>query len=213
MENICQIKSYLVIKNLWNTIEDAEVTPENSPLTHAKAISEITLIIEPTLYNYIEDTSDTKIVWEKLCSAFDDSGTARKVTILNELVSIKMTAHKNVENYVNEILLYWQKSKVVGFKIEEQVIASLMLGGLPEEYRPMILGIENSGHELTVDYVKTILLQGIPELGLENEERALAERENIKSTRKSIGETSSKGELIKITKTRRNVLNVEVFIT
>lgn len=38
-----------------------------------------------------------------------------------------------------------------------------MLGGLPEEYRAMILGIENSGKPLTVDYVKTVLLQGIPD--------------------------------------------------
>lgn len=68
-----------------------------------------------------------------------------------------------MEKYVNEFLLYWRKSKIAGFNVEEQVIASLMLGGLPDEYRAMILGIENSGKELTVDYIKTILLQGIPD--------------------------------------------------
>lgn len=52
---------------------------------------------------------------------------------------------------------------IAGFNIEEQVIASLMLGGLPDEYRAMILGIENSGKDLTVDYVKTVLLQGMPD--------------------------------------------------
>lgn len=36
-----------------------------------------------------------------------------------------------------------------------------MLGGLPNEYKPMILGIEKSETKLTVDYVKNLLLQEI----------------------------------------------------
>lgn len=79
-----------------------------------------------------------------------------------------------MERYVNEILLYYEKSKQAGFKIEEAVIASLMLGGSAEEYRAMILGIENSGKELTIDYVKTVLLQGIPENGLMREDKSEA---------------------------------------
>lgn len=153
-------KSYLIIKSLWSVVNE-EVT--DSPETNQRAIGEITLLIEPTLYNYLIDSTSAKAVWDGLAKAFDDSGTARKVTILNQLVSIKLTKHETMEAYVNEILLYWRKSKIAGFNIEEQVIASLMLGGLPEEYRAMILGIENSGKDLTVDYVKTVLLQGIPD--------------------------------------------------
>lgn len=113
-------------------------------------------------------------LWKGLEKAFADSGISRKVSILNQLVSIKLTNINNVEEYVNEIFLLWNKTKVAGFNIEEDVIASLMLGGLPEEYTSMILGIENSGHELTVDFVKTILLQGIPSLTRAGEEKALS---------------------------------------
>lgn len=171
-------KAHLVIKEVWTVIED-DLSPDSAPKTNAKCISEITLLVEPGLYNYIIDSKSAKAVWSSLEKAFDDSGTARKVSILNQLVSIKLKNHKNLEKYVNEILLYWQKSKVAGFQIEKQVIASLMQGGLPDEYRAMILGIENSGKELTVDYVKTILLQGILELGLErNDEHAFAATRN-----------------------------------
>lgn len=58
-----------------------------------------------------------------------------------KLVSVKLIQHGSMEKYVNEILMLWKKIKVAGFKIEEQVIASLMLGGLPEECRAMILEI------------------------------------------------------------------------
>lgn len=169
-------KSYLTIKGLWGVVKE-EAT--ESPETNAKAIGEITLMIEPSLYNYIIDSTSAKDVWDGIAKVFDDSGTARKVTILNQLVSIKLAKYESMETYVNEILLYWQKTKIAGFKIEEEVIASLMLGGLPEEYKAMILGIENSGKELTVDYVKTVLLQGIAEPIMKNEtEHAMQVKSN-----------------------------------
>lgn len=155
-------KSYLIIKNLYSVIED-DISPKDSPQTNARAISEITLLIDNSLFNYIEDSKSAKAVWDNLARAFDDSGVARKVSILSLLVSVKLKNFNSIEKYINTLLLYYNKSKVAGFHIEEQVIASLMLGGLPDEYLPMILGIENSGRELTIDYVKTVLLQGIPD--------------------------------------------------
>lgn len=127
---------------------------------HARVISEITLSIDSSLYNYIADSTSARKVWDNLAKAFDDSGTARKITILNKLVSVKLINYNNMERYINDILLYWNKTKIAGFNIEEQVIASLMLGGLPGDYRSMILGIENRGRKLTVDYVRCVLLQG-----------------------------------------------------
>lgn len=165
-------KSSLIIKNLWEVIEN-EVSPDESPATNAKAISEIVLIIDASLYNYIENSKQASVVWHSLEKSFDDSGVARKVTILNQLVSVKLKHYNSIEKYINAILLYWNKTKVAGFKIEEQVIASLMLGGLPEDYRAMILGIENSGKELTVDYVKNVLLQGIPDPFKAEEDKAM----------------------------------------
>lgn len=176
-------KSYLTIRGLWEII-DKEISPEESPNSNARAISEITLIIESSLYNYIEDSDNASVVWNSLLKAFDDSGVARKVTILNQLVSVRLTQYKNMEKYINAILLYWNKTKVAGFRIDEDVIASLMLGGLPDEYRAMILGIENSGQELTVDYVKTVLLQGIVDPLGKEEDKAMPAKCTFKKKRK-----------------------------
>lgn len=169
------MKSYLVIKKLWQVIEE-EIPPETSPNTNAQAISEMTLGMENSLYNYVEDSKSASEVWKGLLRACDDSGVARKVIVLNHLVSIKLKQYSSMEKYVNAILLNWNKTKTAGFSIEEQVVASLLLGGLPEEYRAMILGIENSGKPLTVDYVKTVLLQGIPDPFGTEEDRAMPAR-------------------------------------
>lgn len=53
------------------------------------------------------------------------------------------------------------KVKAVGFDIAEEVAASIMLAGLPAEYKPLIFGLENSSTRLTTDYVNGILLQGV----------------------------------------------------
>lgn len=129
------------------------------------------------------------MVWQSLEKSFDDSGVARKVTILNQLVSVKLKHYNSIEKYINAILLYWNKTKIAGFKIEEQVIASLILGGLPEDYRVMVLGIENSGKELTVDYVKNVFLQGIPDPCKTEEDKAMP----LIVLKKGSSKTKSKG--------------------
>lgn len=74
-----------------------------------------------------------------------------------------------MESYKNEILLFWQKIKIAGFKIDEDIIASLMLGGSPDSYRALIMRIENSAKELMVHYAKIVLFQGIRD-PLENQD-------------------------------------------
>lgn len=189
-------KSYLVTKELWDFIKDPDVgapPPTNPPTdpptdppansstsalatayqsvstllakSHARARAEIILMVEPELYSYVSGETAYD-AWNSLKNAFADKGATRKVTLLNN-------ADNNMEKYVQVMLLNWSKVKASGFEIDEEVIASVILGGLPNEYRPMILGIENSGAQLTVDYVKNVLLHGILE-EKSNNEKAMA---------------------------------------
>lgn len=63
------------------------------------------------------------------------------------------------ENYVNEIISTAQALNGIGFVINEEYVGSFLLAGLTDEYRPMIMAMENSGMEITGDAVKTKLLQ------------------------------------------------------
>lgn len=49
----------------------------------------------------------------------------------------------------------------IGFEVNDQWIASLLLKGLPEYYNPMIMGLQASGIELTADVVKTKFIQDV----------------------------------------------------
>lgn len=49
----------------------------------------------------------------------------------------------------------------LGFTVSDEWIGTLLLAGLPDEYRPMIMGIENSGIPITADSIKTKILQDV----------------------------------------------------
>lgn len=134
-------KSYLVVKDLWKYViikptfrneseeSDIEQTPRTSDQKGInRTIAEIIFLIDTSIFSFVYGFRSAYEVWEGLKNAFADSGTARKVTILHELVSITLEKTGTMENYVNTLLLYWNKVKEAGFTIQEDVIASLMLG-------------------------------------------------------------------------------------
>lgn len=51
--------------------------------------------------------------------------------------------------------------KSAGFNIDEEIAGSIMLCGLPDEFRPMVMSTESKGNEISVDFVKNILLQEV----------------------------------------------------
>jgi hypothetical protein len=64
-----------------------------------------------------------------------------------------------MDSYVTQVLSIAQEIAAIGKALDDDLIAALLLQGLPNDYRPMKMAMENSGIELTTDYVKTKLLQ------------------------------------------------------
>lgn len=102
-------------------------------------------MIDSTIYSYIDGKTSIKDAWEALAKAFSDTDTCRKV---------------RMEEHVNKMTNSWARLKSLGFKIDEEVGASILLAGLPNEYKTMILGLEQTTANLTMDFVKNLLLQG-----------------------------------------------------
>ncbi|GBP32006.1 Retrovirus-related Pol polyprotein from transposon TNT 1-94 [Eumeta japonica] len=107
-----------------------------------------------------EDASSAKEVWEKLCKAFDDSGLTRRVG-LRDLITTTLENCQSIEEYVNKIMTTAHKLRNIGFKVDDEWLGTLLLAGLPDEYKPMIMAIESSGVAITADSIKTKLLQEV----------------------------------------------------
>lgn len=53
------------------------------------------------------------------------------------------------------------KLKELDFEVKDEMVAAIMLSGLPDDYKPMLMGLESSGTRITSDAVKVKLLQEV----------------------------------------------------
>ncbi|GBP89948.1 Retrovirus-related Pol polyprotein from transposon TNT 1-94 [Eumeta japonica] len=105
--------------------------------------------------------NDVKTDLGKFIKAFQDSGLLRKVGLLRDLINTNLETSTSVEDYVNKIMSSAHKLRNIGFNVDDEWLGTLMLAGLPDEYKPMIMGIESSGVKISADLIKTKLLQEI----------------------------------------------------
>ena len=63
-----------------------------------------------------------------------------------------------MQSYVNEIVSTSNKLSGIGFDIDDEWLGAIMLAGLTDEYKPLIMSLEGSGIKLTADAIKQKLL-------------------------------------------------------
>lgn len=138
-------KSYLVIEKLWVCIskEPDQRKPEEveKDLT---AWSELNLLLDESVYSHIANTSSAKAAWNALEKSFEDSGLCRKVELLKQMVRLTLNNCGSIEDYVTKMITISLKVKKAGLNIEDEVVASFMLAGLPDEFSPLVMAMENS---------------------------------------------------------------------
>lgn len=152
-------ESYLTIRKHWSIIEKEVTIDTSNKADDTIAKAELNMPVETINYPYIRQAKTAHEAWKNLESAFEDSGITRKVAVLQALVSMKLDNCESMEDYVNRLTVLWAKVTKVGFKIDDEIVGALMLGGLPDQYKPLVMTLENSDKKLTMDKVKTILLQ------------------------------------------------------
>lgn len=153
-------QSFMVIKGFWKidkTINSSSKAEEID--LNKKALAELHFLVNSRCFSLLKHATDLKSAWNELKKAFADGGSGRKTALLIHFVNIKYENCESMQDYVANIFEYWDKVTAVGFNIEDNVVASLLLGGLPEYCAPMVLGIENSVKNLTADYIRNLLLQ------------------------------------------------------
>ncbi|XP_073811779.1 uncharacterized protein [Musca autumnalis] len=155
------VKTLLQHEDLWDTVQGVYPSGAIDQKVDTKAKTKIVLLVDKVNYVHIEDAETSKEVWDKLKSAFQDSGLTRRVGLLRQLITTSFAACGSVEEYVSQIVSTAHKLKEVDMPVSDEWVGTLLLAGLPEEYAPMIMGIESSGVKITGDSIKTKLLQDV----------------------------------------------------
>lgn len=177
------MQALLESEDLWGCIEEKpEYIADSKKMSKAKA--KIILSLDKRNYGHVQDTVTPKQTWDKLIKTFEDTGLTRKVGLLKSLTSARLNECKNIEEYIHKITNAAHQLREIGIDISEEMVGALLLSGLPNEYRPMIMGLENSGLVITGDSVKVKLLQ---EVKMVNEVKSETEETAMYSKTKQFG--------------------------
>lgn len=155
------VKTYLEHEELWDCVEPSNPSQEIDKKRDTKARSKIILLVDPVNYIHIQESSTAKEVWNNLSRAFDDSGLTRRVGLLRDLCNTTLAGCSNVEEYVSKIMTTAHKLRNIGFHVDDEWLGTLLLSGLPESYKPMIIAIESSGMKISSDSIKSKILQDV----------------------------------------------------
>lgn len=154
-------QAILEMDGLWDIVigKEAETDESKVAIMDRKAKARIILMVETVNFVHFQSETTAKGVWDKLKSAFDDTGLMRRVGLLRTLITTKLDECDNMEDFVNKIISTAHKLKGAGMDINDEWIGTLLLAGLSVRFEPMIMAIENSGIKISSDQIKTKLLQ------------------------------------------------------
>lgn len=163
------VQAFFEHEDLWKCVEGSETDGTKN----IKAKTKLILLTDPINHSHIKSAKSAKEIWDNLQSAFEDNGLTRRVGLLRTLITTKLSESSTVESYVNQIINTAYKLKSVGMDISDEWIGTLLLAGLPDEYKPMIMGLESSGIKITADAVKTKILQDVKDNTIDSNETAM----------------------------------------
>lgn len=156
-------RAALELSGLWGYVDgsstETDATKKADGEMRAKA--KLTLMVEPINYSHLQSAKTASEIWKNLETAFNDSGLMRRVGLLRTLINTRLENCASIEEFVNTVTTTAHKLKGTGMTVDDEWIGTVLLAGLGDEYRPMIMAIESSGNKISSDFVKTKLLQDV----------------------------------------------------
>lgn len=153
-----QVKNYLECKNWWEAIEANELTPALKEADR-KARTTICLLLEPSCFAHVYNAKTAREVWHSLCNGYEDKGWGRRISLQRQLWSCKLENFVCMEKYISKVISIAQQLAAIDAKVSDDWLISILPAGLTSDYNPLIMAIDNNGNQISLEQIKTKLLQ------------------------------------------------------
>lgn len=155
------MKMILIHEDLWETIdgEPKIVQSEEDKKKTQKALARICLSVQTSAFPHVRNARDAREAWNNLSKAYEDKGLCRRLGLLRTLFNTKLAGHDSMESYLAKLQELSQQLHDINSPLDDDFLAVIMLSGLPTNYDPLIMALENSNQKLSSDMVKGKLLQ------------------------------------------------------
>lgn len=154
--------NYLELNGLEKCIQGTQADPKVPLETKADKLSQaksrLALSVDESLFVHIRKAKTALEIWTTLQNLFEDNGLIRKIGLLRALISVRLDNVSSMQSYVEEIMTTSNKLSGIGFDIDDEWLGAILLAGLTDEFKPLIMSLEGSGIKITADSVKQKLL-------------------------------------------------------
>jgi len=159
-----RVETLLIKHNVAHCLTEKIPTDSTAKATFIEkdttAIALLVQCVADSHLEYVKDATTAKAIWERLCSTFEPRGTSNKLFLLRKMLTLKfMEGEESIEQFLVRFDELLRKTKVSGCKIEEEMVACLLLLTLPDSYNVVVTAIETlSDDKISVDFVRRRLL-------------------------------------------------------
>ena len=149
------MRMVLQARDLWEVVNGEEVKPEAEKAGQAwekkarKALATIALALSAAEKEHIIECTTPKAAWEVLEKLYEGKGRNRKFMLLQELFRHSLGMTEGMDSYLRAIREKLSELSTVGLKLEEDVKLAIILNGLPERYRYLVVSLEK---QETIDF-------------------------------------------------------------
>lgn len=190
------MKMLLEAKDLWEVVDGSEPRPESAAgrrdesgqeivLTTAqlnaekkaqaawdkvarKAMATIVLGISAEEQENVIDCTTPKEVWDTLEKLYESKGRNRKFMLLQELFRVSMKSG-SMNAYLRSIKEKVSELSKIGTKLEKDVKLAIVMNGLPDEYRYLVVALESQDMDkIDFDELTARLLEEEKKLNIGN---------------------------------------------
>ncbi|GBP67622.1 hypothetical protein EVAR_98677_1 [Eumeta japonica] len=135
-------ENVLVLEGMADNIKRPLPATAAQIAENLKAKAKLILTIDASLYVHIKQATTTYSLWQILKNMFDDSGYARKISLLRNLISIRLENCESMTSYVSQIIETAHKLNGTGFEINDQWIGSLIADAIKTKLLDMSADFE-----------------------------------------------------------------------
>src|ERR1700733_3648096 len=159
------MQNFLIDAGLWHCVSPKEGQAVN-PDVDLRALAKINLSLKPCSAKVTKKCQTAKAAWDALRGEYESTALVRLIGLYSSLFKANFENFSSMQQYVDHILSIAEQLESIGQPFQDNVVGGIILGGLPDQYKPLILGIQGSKQDTTVEFVKSLLLQdSVKDLG------------------------------------------------
>jgi gag-polypeptide of LTR copia-type len=114
-----------------------------------KALATIALALSAAEKENIIECTIPKAAWEVLEKLYEGKGRNRKFMLLQELFRMSMSDWGKMDRYLRGVREKMSELSTIGLKLEDDIKLAIILNGLPDRYRYLVVSLEK---EETIDF-------------------------------------------------------------